>query len=614
MLFEAIASWVMPLLPHNTPLSATRYQVVPNARSPYLFVRAALGQYSNLSILCVLYLKVKKFVRSMDYRALKSSGPKKRIRVRESWMEVFWILGLLLAAVLLFGMKLGNVALRDWDEGTVAQVAREIWQAQPGALRWLYPTLGGQPYLNKPPLVHLLIAGAYALGGVSEWTSRLPGAMLTAISVPLVYGIGREIFQQRTKSIFAALIYLTLLPVVRSGRLAMLDGPVLCFSAFTIWCVLRSRRDLRYCLGASIGFGLICLTKGIMGFLLGAIALLFLFWDTPRLLTSGYLWTGLLLGSVPVIGWYGMQLWHYKQIFVTTGIINQSLQRIWAPVENHSGPPWYYLLEILEYAWPWLIFWPQGLRLAWENRHWGWAKLVLIWTVVYLLAISVMETKLPWYVLPIYPAVALAGGAQLGEVWNWPSSQPYPRTWAAVLGVLGIGAFASCLYFGGFVPNINWHLPVMLASTSLTMVVAAILVVQRDLQFMSVLVWGTYVSLLLFVSSPYWNWELNEAYPVKPVAAIIESGTPSASKVYTSFDYARPSLNFYSDRQVIPKKAAELKTLWKEDPQPYFLINQPALEELQLEGVQRINAVEGWQLITKQHSAVMTHTQEIADK
>lgn len=556
----------------------------------------------------------------MGYRTFAGGGSKKRIRVRESWVEFLWVLGLLLAAVLLFGLKLGNLALRDWDEATVAQVAREIWQAPPGSLRWLYPTLGGEPYLNKPPLVHLLIAGAYAVGGVNEWTSRLPGAMLTAVSVALVYGIGRELFRQRISAISSALIYLTLLPVVRLGRLAMLDGPVLCFSVFMIWCVLRSRRDLRYGLGVGIGFGLICLAKGMMGLLLAAIALLFLFWDTPRLLTSGYMWTGVLIGCAPVAAWYAAQWLHYGKMFIQTGIVDQSLKRIWAPVDNHPGPPWYYVLEILKYSWPWLLFWPQGLRLAWENRHWSWAKLILVWTGVYLVAISVMGTKLPWYVLPVYPAVALVGGAQLTEISNGPSSQSFPRAWVVGLAALGLGAFGGSIYFGGLPDGVDWHLPVMLASVAITMLIAAILVAKRDLQFIPILFWGTYVSLLIFVASPLWNWELNEIkWKVKPVAEMIQQlGIPPSQPVYTSFDYSRrssadqdpplndrPSLKFYSHRPVIAVTPAELKQKWEQEPQPYLLVDQPTFDELKLEDVERINNAEHWLLITKRRSAAV---------
>ncbi|HEY9661511.1 MAG TPA: glycosyltransferase family 39 protein, partial [Allocoleopsis sp.] len=100
-------------------------------------------------------------------------------------------LGLFLAALLLFTINLGGLPLRDWDEGLVAQVAREIWRSSFDSLIWLYPQMWGEPYFNKPPLMHTLIAGFYAIGGVNEWTARLPSAILTAISVPLLYSVGR---------------------------------------------------------------------------------------------------------------------------------------------------------------------------------------------------------------------------------------------------------------------------------------------------------------------------------------------------------------------------------------------------------------------------------------
>lgn len=515
-----------------------------------------------------------------------------------AWIDILWIGGLLLAAVILFSINLGGLPLRDWDEGTVAQVAREIWRSPANSQRWLYPTLNGEPYLNKPPLMHLLIAFAYSIGGVNEWTSRLPGALLSAISVPLLYGIGREIFVQRTPAVFASLVYLTLLPVVRHGRLAMLDGAVVCFFLFMVWCLLRSRRNLRYCLGVGISFGLICLTKGILGLLLGAIALLFLVWDTPRLLTSWYLWVGILIGSAPVVAWYTAQWQHYGNTFTDTGIVNQSLSRIWASVEGHAGSPWYYILEILKYAFPWLIFLPQGLRKTWENRNLSWAKLILMWSSGYLLAISIMGTKLPWYVMPIYPAIALAVGVQLAQIWHTPSPASYPRAGIAFLALLAVGATVGSLYFGFWSPIKDWELQLILAAAAGTMTLATILAFQGDRQFLLVLIWGMYVSLLLFMTSHHWVWELAEAYPVKPVAAIIQSNTPPQTKIYTSYPYGRPSLNFYSDRQIIPATTSQLQQYWQQQ-QPYLLVDQSTLDNLSFQSVKRIDTAAGWTLITK---------------
>lgn len=522
-----------------------------------------------------------------------------RSKVREKWIDRLLVIGLLGAALLIFTINLGGLPLRDWDEGTVAQVAREIWRSPQGSLHWLFPTLGGEPYHNKPPLMHLLIAYFYGLFGVSEWTTRLPGAMLTAISVPLLYTIAREIFPQRRAAICSALVYLTMLPLVRHGRLAMLDGAVVCFLLVMMLCVLRSRRDLRYCLGIGIGFGLICLTKGILGLLLGAIAFVFLLWDTPRLLTCRYLWLGVFLGSIPVALWYLFQYLHYGQAFTSVGMVDQSFSRVWKPVEGNAGPPWYYLVEMLKYTWPWLVFLPHSLGYTWENRNLSWAKLILVWSSLYLLVISLMGTKLPWYVLPMYPILALAIGVQLGAVWDLPPKSPYPRLWVALLALLGLVATAGCIYFGWWSPITERDIQIIFAAVAGTMTLAAILVAQKDEQFLHILFWGSYLSLLLFMNTNNWVWELNEAYPVKPVAAMINSSTPVGTKVYTNYEVNRPSLNFYSDRTVIPASSTELTTQWQQQPHPYFLLDAAALNQLQLPSLQQINQAAGWTLVTK---------------
>lgn len=540
----------------------------------------------------------------MNRKLFAWSEPKNWLVAPENWIDRLWISVLLIVAVILYTIDLGSLPLRDWDEGIVAQVAREIWRAPYDSLHWLYPTLAGEPYINKPPLVHLLISWSYSLG-VNEWTSRLPGAILTAISIPLLYGIGREIFPQRLPAIFSALVYLVLLPVVRHGRLAMLDGAVLCFFIFTIWCLLRSRRNLHYCLGVGIGFGLICLTKGILGLLLGTIALLFIAWDTPRLLTCSYFWIGISIGSAPVAFWYGAQYVRYGQTFIGDGIINQSLKRVWSPVENHAGPPWYYVLEILKYNWPWLLFLPQSCRFTWENRNLSWAKLVLVWSGVYLFVISIMTTKLPWYVLPIYPAFALALGAFLAEVWHWPSTKSYPRAWVVILTLLAVIGWAGSIYFAKFTAQPELDLQVILAAVATTMTIASILVAHRDAQFIVILLWGTYISLLLFMNTENWIWELAEQYPVKPVAQLIRnSDIPSGEKIYTSYPNYRPSLNFYSDRQVIPASIDQLKQYWEQASPPYLLLEPEPLKSFNLEGVKTLGADAGWTLITRDKAAI----------
>ncbi|MBD2356838.1 glycosyltransferase family 39 protein [Tolypothrix sp. FACHB-123] len=522
----------------------------------------------------------------------------KQHRTVDRLIDGVWLIFLLLAAVLLFSVNLGGVALRDGDEGIVAQVAREIFRAPAGSMAWLYPTLGGEPYPYKPPLMHLLVAWVYHLKGVNEWSTRIPGAILTACSVPLLYCIGREIFRQRWVAIYSALIYLTMLPVVRHGRLAILDGAVVSFLMVMMLCVLRSRRDLRYCLGIGIGLGLICLTQGIFGLLLGAIAVVFLLWDTPRLLTCYYLWIAIGIGILPAFCWYGAQLLHYGHTFLKMAFINPTINQIGIGLKDNFQLSWFHFQEIALCAWPWLLFVPQSLRLTWENRNLSWAKLVLVWIGVYLVIILGMGSKLHWYLLPIYPGLALALGAQITETENLPLLTSYPRSWIAGLSLMALAGSAGSIFFSaGATPKTD--LQVISAAVALTMTLAAIYAERGDGQFLKILFWGTYISLLLLMKTNYWVWELGNAYPVKPVASMILQANPSVKQIYTSFPYSRPSLDFYSDRKITPATLGELEYYWHYKGQSYFLINESAYKSLRLNSVKIIGQAEGWKLITR---------------
>jgi 4-amino-4-deoxy-L-arabinose transferase-like glycosyltransferase len=293
-----------------------------------------------------------------------------------------------------------------------------------------------------------------------------------------------------------------MLPVVYYGRLAILYGPVVSLLILMMWFVLRSRRDLRYCLGIGISLGLICLIQGITGIYLGAIVLVFLYWDTPRLLTCYYFWMGIFIGCLPVLCWYGFELFHYGyplRLDINTTINGTN------NTHGNSQPPWYYLLEICKWTWPWLIFVPQIIRITWENHNLSWAKLIIVWFGVYLLIISLISVKLPWYILPIYPSLALALGFGLTEMSNVPLFSNYPRAWVTSLAILAVVASAGSIYFSWRTVD-TVELQIIFAAVTLTMTLAAILLERGDKQFLKILIWGTYVSLFLFMRSNYWPW------------------------------------------------------------------------------------------------------------
>jgi 4-amino-4-deoxy-L-arabinose transferase-like glycosyltransferase len=511
----------------------------------------------------------------------------------------YWSLGLLVTSLFLWLIFLGNSPLRDWDEGIVAQVAREIWRSPVDKMVWLYPTLGGEPYYNKPPLIHWLIAVAYSLGGVNEWTTRLPSAVLTALGVPLLYSIGNLLFNQSLPSLFTSLVYMTMLPIVRHGRLAMLDGAVITFFLLLLLCILRSRHQGIYALGIGFSLGLITLTKGMIVLLMGGIAGLFILVHRRfDLLKNLYLWIGILLGNALPIAWYIAQWQHYGEKFSQINLQSQTFARVVESVEGHSEPAWFYLIEILKYGFPWLLFLPGGLYLAWKKRHTTWGCLILIGTVIYLVTISFMNTKLPWYVMPIYPFLALAVGVNLSKIWQ--ESKFKVKLWAGFFAILSVAGLGGCTYFILTDPQ-----PILIAMSiilAISMGIAAWLVIRQHRNFIPVLFAGMYLVLLLLMSSKSWIWELNEAFPVKPVAALIRQNIPAGIKIYTSFSYSRPSLDFYTDCRVIAVPVSVLQQMLSK--KSYLLVDNEAWEKIDLNQSKIIGESNGFKLISPDNGSL----------
>ena len=542
-----------------------------------------------------------------------------------------WLWGFFLAALFLYTYNLGEVPLRDWDEAIVATIAREIWRSNLHDYIWLFPqNLDGTPYWNKPPLIHNLIALSYGCFGISEWSTRLPTATLSALAVPLLFSISRKVFSSRLEAIYTTMVYLTLIPVARHGRLAMLDGAIICFFSLVIWCLLREGRrqeaalkgipispfeDKRgqaaphkgrrqntrgrrfYLLGVGLGLGFICLTKGVaLGVLLGAIAFIFYYLNRQVNNNLNYsFFLLILLGLTPAIAWYILQIIYYGQDFININLGLQTFSRVLTTVEDHSHSPEFYIVEMAKYTMPWLIFLPGGIQIAFRQRKEIWAKLALVWFSIYLIAISVMATKLPWYIMPIYPAFALLVGANLARIHRKFSIGLISKTFLIIVTII---VWLGCIYYIWF--DFDRDLLLILGILAILFTVTNILLKLGNYYFIMVIAIALYLALLLLFNSPHWNWELGETYAVKPVAEMIRRSTPEKQIIYTSYPYFRPSLDFYSDRIIIPISHQQLpKNITTANQSIYLLSPIDNFDSTYLNNSQVLATTKEWQLVKK---------------
>lgn len=505
--------------------------------------------------------------------------------------DISWSIFLLLSALILYLIGLGDLPLRDWDEGYYGTVAKDIYKSG----NWLYMTYHDEPFLLKPPLIIWLINISYLIFGISEFTTRLPCAFLTACGVPLLYLIGKNIFSSRLPAILGTLVYLTLLPMVRHGRLAMLDGPINTFFLFSIFCLFQSFYQHLWIIGVGIGLGLIAFTKGILVIALGGILAIFCIFNKSLIFFKDpVFWVGFILGFFPVILWYPLQIIEYGEKFIKVHFLQQNFDRLSQAVEGNQGSVWYYIIELIKYSFPWLLFLPGGLILAIKKYQQSWAKLVLIGFILFIGIISLMRTKLPWYVLPVYPFFSLAVGAYLAEIIR-NNYQFYPKILGSLLIVGSLASLAGGVYFS--IKTNDFQILTLSILIGITFALSYVNFLLNNHNFIFTLFVGLYLSLSIFVRSDLWIWELNESFPVKPVATLIQENTPPNTVIYTSYAYSRTSLDFYSDRQVIAQNLEELKK--SAAISFYFLLDPLTLEKLNLNKYKILGNTQDFILIKK---------------
>jgi hypothetical protein len=131
--------------------------------------------------------------------------------------------------------------------------------------------------------------------------------------------------------------------------------------------------------------------------------------------------------------------------FGGTFVLHEHLQRILRPMQGHGGAFWVYLPVIFLGFFPWVVFLPGGMLRRSEEDTTSqrfWRRLSVVWIAVVLVGFSSVRTKLPGYVMPLFPPMALLAGAELDR----RLSKPGWGHWVSVIiGGLGLAALTALL-------------------------------------------------------------------------------------------------------------------------------------------------------------------------
>lgn len=324
------------------------------------------------------------------------------------------VLALVAFCGFLFFAGLQVMGLLGADEPRYAQVAREMLNRHD----WVTPTLWGQPWLEKPPLLYWGQMLAYkAAGGVSDVAARLPSAVLATLMVFFVYAWARRF--RRGMQLDAALITAASVIIIGFARGASTDMPLA--ATFTIamlsWRGWYESRSRAWLLAFYAFAGLGTLAKGPVAVLLaGLVIMVFAALRRDLQLVVRTLWLpGILLYLLVTLPWF-IAVQQANPEFFRVFILEHNLQRYATDLYRHKQPFWYYLPVTLIGLLPWTIFAITALVDA--IRDWRFSlseapgsedlrTFLAIWFLLPIAFFSLSHSKLPGYILPAMPAAAI---------------------------------------------------------------------------------------------------------------------------------------------------------------------------------------------------------------
>jgi len=473
------------------------------------------------------------------------------------------LLWLVLVFGLLYGFRLGSYPLDNPDEGRNTEIPREMIATGD----WVTPRLNGVNYFEKPPLMYWAVGGSMKLFGLNEWASRAVPALFALGGILLTYAAARRLYG-RNAGLISATVLGTGLLYFGTGRFLVLDMPVSVLMGATLFCFILAleeppgtrRRWLFYGLYASAG--LATLTKGFIGFLVtGAVMFLWLLiFNQWKRLRPLYLPSGAALFLLIAAPWHVLAAMH-NETWAHRYIYFEHWARF-TTTEHGRFQPWHYFIWILLGGlFPWMAFlWPavrDAVRGGWAKRgENATAWFFVTWVAFIFLFFTKSQSKLPAYILPVFPALAVLIGRWLAGVMADPAGLRRLR-WSLRGFSFASGLLAAALIVTVMRPGLIIHDPAQAAALRIpAMGLATILIlggvnvpILARLRGSRAAVAGMAVTAALFLGGL--TFAVPDIYKpgTKELALLVKAQVQPGDRVMHYFDFFH-DFTFYAERTV----------------------------------------------------------------
>ncbi|TVQ52171.1 MAG: phospholipid carrier-dependent glycosyltransferase [Rhodobacteraceae bacterium] len=422
------------------------------------------------------------------------------------------VLGFFLLALVVYLPGQSALPVTDRDEARFAQASRQMLESGD----FVDVRFQEAARHNKPALAYWAQAAAAAVAGGPDAgiaAFRAPSWLAAAGAVALTAWAGIALVGRKAALLGAAGLGACLL-LAAEARLAKTDALLLFCCVAALGALARvqageAARRWRVALWLAVGLGL--LVKGpivlipLAGALAGA-ALAARSWAPVRAARPAQ---GLAVALAVAAPWLIAITIASGGGFWAESVGRDLLAKAVAGQESHGAPPGYHTLFALATFWPWAVLLPVAAPLVWRRRREPAVALLLGWAAATFLVFELTPTKLPHYVLPAFPALALLLAAAAVEglpdpgarwrkamtaFWVLPPSAlvlaaalgPWMVTGAPSPGALVLGLAAGAAGLVAAAALLRWRLTRFAAAAAVSAVSAAAAVLQFALPALTV--------------------------------------------------------------------------------------------------------------------------------
>jgi 4-amino-4-deoxy-L-arabinose transferase-like glycosyltransferase/membrane-associated phospholipid phosphatase len=532
-------------------------------------------------------------------------------------------LALVLVIIVFAGLLFVTTRSTFWgrDETRFSEATLEMVHSG----NYLFPTFNGELRPDKPILIYWLMSLPVRIFGPTELACRFFAPLAASLVCVLIYRLSFNFFGPGT-GLLALVILATTPLLLIQGTAATADAVLLAtiVAAFFIFEVaLRNGPKTVNALGLGLLLGAALLAKGPVGLVIPVLSMMAILTFGRRLSSAWikYLLISVLLAIGIFLAWGIPANEATGGEFLRRGMGYHLLDRMSKPLETHGGNFFlflpYYIPVVIVAFFPWILYLPAAFSAVSGGRLGGkYTRLFLLsWMIPTFLLMSFVSTKLPHYVLPIWPALSLAVAATI-KAAEQKKLAPQDLAWLSrgrwLFVVTGLHGATLLMVGPWFVPLFGLKLPGFepggpsliwtIASLGCMLLTMTILTLRehaagRYRSTVGILTAGV-VGILMIISILAVP-TLERFKIAKPLAEAIRSKT-GANVPAAVYDYNEASLIFYIGRQRLKSLDTDEEVItWAKESQPGVLvISQSALARIEAKAglleLQRIGAVSGF--------------------